>query len=100
MKCHRFFAVFPLLLLLCGRAHAANNPLITVDEHGKGTIQFPGGPALPLPGVLAPDPGPGGQPAVLTYNLLGPPALVSGDLLLIEPKDNTVFGHYPVQSRR
>jgi len=30
------------------------------------------------------DPGPGGLPNALTYNLLGPPALVAGDLILLE----------------
>ena len=61
------------------------NPTITVDENGNGTIQFPGGPAGALPGVLAPDPGPGGLASALTYNLLGPPGLVAGDLILLEP---------------
>jgi hypothetical protein len=66
-------------------AQVANNPIITVDENGVGTIQFPGGPLQPLPGVLAPDPGPLGLPLALTYNLEGPPALVAGDVLLVEP---------------
>jgi hypothetical protein len=64
---------------------AQNNPIITVNENGVGTIQFPGGPATPLPGALAPDPGPGGSQSALTYNLLGPPALVAGDLHIFEP---------------
>ena len=55
-----------------------------------GTIQFPGGPAIPLPGILAPDPGPGGLALALTYNLLGPPSLVAGDLLVFEQGSPTV----------
>jgi hypothetical protein len=69
-------------------AQGANNPIITVDEDGVGTLQFPGAGPIPLHGVLAPDPGPGGLPSALTYNLLGPPALVAGDVFLIE---GTVF---------
>ncbi len=37
-----------------------------------------------MPGVLAPDPGPGGLASVLTYDMLGPPSLVAGDVLLLE----------------
>ena len=65
-------------------AQTSDNPDIRLFENGQGTLQFPGGPATPLPGVLAPDPGPGGQPAALTFNLLGPPALIAGDLFLTE----------------
>jgi hypothetical protein len=75
------------LLVANGRqvhAQAANNPIISVDERGIGSLQFPGGPQINLPGVLAPDPGPGGLPAALTFNLLGPPGLVAGDVLLLE----------------
>jgi hypothetical protein len=61
------------------------NPLITVDEHGKGSLLFPGGAPFPTVGVLAPDPGPGGLASALTYNLLGPPGLIAGDVHLIEP---------------
>lgn len=64
-------------------AQSTNNPLIFLPENGVGTIQFPGASAMPLPGVLAPDPGPGGKTA-LTFNLLGPPSLVPGDLLLFD----------------
>ena len=58
------------------------NPLITVDEDGHGTQQFPGQPTITMPGVLRADPGPGGLASALTYNLLGPPALTAGDLLI------------------
>jgi hypothetical protein len=64
----------------------AYDPLITVDENGHGTIDFCGpGCPTPLPGVLAPDPGPGGLASTLTYNLLGPPSLTDGDLLIFDP---------------
>ena len=77
-------AVLGCLVIAPQAAHAVPNPLITVDENGNGTIQFAGGPAIPLPGVLQPDPGPGGLSSVMTYNLLGPPSLVAGDVLLLE----------------
>jgi len=61
-----------------------NNPLITLPETGIGTLLFPGNPPVPTTGVPVADPGPGGLPNALTYNLLGPPALVAGDLILLE----------------
>ncbi len=55
--------------------------IITVDENAHGTINgFTG--LQPLPAALLPDPGPGGLPSVLTYNLLNPPGLVAGDVLM------------------
>jgi hypothetical protein len=82
-------ARFGVLVLLAGLisplAWAQNNPLITVDENGKGSLLFPAGNPFVLTGVLAPDPGPGGLPLSLTYNLLGPPGLVAGDLVMLEP---------------
>jgi hypothetical protein len=73
------------LLATTRPAHAQNNPLISVDEGGTGSLTFPGAPPIPTTGVLAPVPGPGGLAAALTYNLLGPPGLVAGDLFLLEP---------------
>ena len=35
-----------------------------------------------MSGIVAADPGPTGLPSALTYNLLGPPGLVAGDLLI------------------
>jgi hypothetical protein len=58
------------------------DPIITVDELGHGTILFAGGAPIVMPFALQPDPGPGGLASVLTYNLLGPPALIAGDVLL------------------
>lgn len=68
-----------LVLLAASRASAL--PIITVDEYGVGFLDFGGGP-ISMPGVLAPDPGPGGLRSVLTYDLLGPPSIVAGDILL------------------
>jgi len=61
-----------------------NNPLITVNENGVGSLLFPAGSPIPTTGVLAADPGPGGQASALTYNLLGPPSLVAGDIIILD----------------
>ena len=79
------FSLAVSLMFTCGEALAQNNPLITLDENGNGTLLFPGGLPITTTGVLANDPGPGGLPAALTYNLLGPPGLVAGDVLLFDP---------------
>jgi len=85
-----------VVLILASQARAAwtnTDPLITVDEFGVGTLDFSaeGGGVFPLTGVLAPDPGPGGLPSVLTYDLLGPPGLVAGDVLLFDPDVGAVL---------
>ena len=54
---------------------------ITVDELGNGTI-LSGGVPFAMPFAVKPDPGPGGLTSVLTYDLLSPPSLVAGDVLL------------------
>src|SRR5690348_13331829 len=79
-----FVVAVALLFLHITSAFADNVPLITVDENGNGTLLFPGGVPIPTHGVLAADPGPGGLSSVLTYNLLGPPSLVAGDVLLTD----------------
>ncbi len=75
-----------VLLLVFGAqgAYCDPNPAIVVDEYGVGTITFPGGPTIPMPGILQADPGPGGLASVMTYNLLGPPSLVAGDVGLLD----------------
>ena len=65
-------------------AQAQNNPLIAVDENGNGTLLFPGGLPIVTQGVLMADPGPGGLASALTFNLLGPPSLVFGDLIVVD----------------
>jgi len=57
---------------------------ITVDEFGNGHFENTAGFTSPLLSALLPDPGPGGAPAALTYDLLSPPGLTTGDLVLIE----------------
>jgi hypothetical protein len=60
--------------------------LITVDEHGNGNVQGPLSPTpFPLPGVLAPDPGPGGSASALTYYFPSLLDVVPGDVILREP---------------
>jgi hypothetical protein len=62
------------------------NIVVTVDENGNGTVNGFLGPQ-PAPFSLQNDPGPGGLPGVLTYNLLNPPGLTAGDILINEPGD-------------
>ena len=71
---------------LCTSAKAAaiGNPSITVNEGGNGSLRLQGA-GENMPGVLAVDPGPGGLSAALTYDLLGPPGLVAGDVILTDP---------------
>jgi hypothetical protein len=60
---------------------------ITVDENGKGTIN--GFLSLQsLPSSVIADPGPGGKSNVLAYDLLNPPGLVLGDVILRESVDS------------
>ena len=61
--------------------------LITVDEFGNGTLLNPASFTLPF-SFLA-DPGPGGLASVGNYNLLNPPGLVVGDVLLFEQNTNS-----------
>ena len=88
------FVVLAMLLLMAGPASAQPSiPTdIFLDENGHGSICFftclP--PTTPLPGVLAPDPGPGGLTSALTYNLLGPPSLVAGDLVINDTRPTVV----------
>jgi len=60
------------------------NVNITVDENGHGTLTNSSSYFANLPFAMLPDPGPGGLASVLTYDLLSPPGLVAGDVLLHE----------------
>jgi hypothetical protein len=63
-----------LMSLLCaGLAWGQAGAPLVFDEEGHGAFG---------PGVIAPDPGPGGLPAVLTYHL--PYAGLPGDVLLTD----------------
>ncbi len=84
------YAKFSGALLLAGLC-AASMPaiaqvppvLVTVDENGHGSVDLLG-LSVPLPGVLMADPGPGGLSSTLTYSLAGTPALIAGDVFLLE----------------
>lgn len=84
MKCSSiFFALAAGFLSFVASAQAGViNPLITIDEMGNGTLAFPNSLPVSMPGVLKADPGPGGLGSVLTYDLLGPPSLIAGDLMI------------------
>jgi hypothetical protein len=73
-----------VLAVILGASAAVASPTISVDENGKGFLDFRpgGGPLDPLVGVLMDDPGPGGLTGVMTYDLLGPPSLTAGDVLV------------------
>ena len=71
MNARWFLGMLLAGLFLCSPAHAGP---ILVDEFGTGIGTLG-------PGFIAPDPGPGGLPAVLTYLL--PFAGVVGDVLLV-----------------
>ena len=66
------------------------NIVITVDEFGNGNLVNPTSGTFVLSSSLSPDPGSGGLSSALTYNLLNPPGLVAGDLVLLEPISNAV----------
>ena len=85
-KMLKLLAGATIALATLGAASSASalvngNILLTVDENGHGTINgFLG--VQPLPSGLQNDPGPGGLANILTYDLLNPPGLVAGDVLL------------------
>jgi hypothetical protein len=75
------------ILLSCASlvAHGeAFSVTITADEFGNGTLTNSSGFSGILPSSFANDPGPGGLSNVLTYNLLNPPGLTLGDVLITE----------------
>jgi hypothetical protein len=75
------FVALGLVLAPPLASSAGATPVIYLDEFGTGFLDFGDG-LIPTTGVLQPDPGPGGLASVLTYNLLGPPALIAGDVQL------------------
>lgn len=77
--------VVALLLSLSGVVYADGFSVhITVDENGNGLFTNSAGFSQVLTGTLQNDPGPGGLNNVLTFSLLNPPGLVSGDVLITE----------------
>jgi hypothetical protein len=74
------------VLACCGGAWAQGFSItITVDENCDGTFTNTAGFFSPLTCALLADPGPGGLGAAVTYDLLSPPGLTAGDLILLEP---------------
>src|SRR5262245_41549428 len=76
-----------LLALLCGLSVPANAQIqtifTTVDENCHGTfVGFLGSELLACSFTTAP--GPGGLVGVMTYNLLNPPQMVGGDVVIRE----------------
>ena len=72
--------VAPVLLCFASAAHADEFTVhITVNEQGNGTLTNSAGFTSVLPSSMAADPGPGGASSALTFSLLNPPGLVSGD---------------------
>lgn len=75
------------LLLACSVSVQAQGFTVTIslDENGNGHFSNSAGFNQNLTGYLAPDPGPGGLASALTYDILNPPGLTSGDLFLTDP---------------
>jgi hypothetical protein len=65
-------------------ADAVFSVTISVDELGHGRFTNTAGFDEPLAFFLAADPGPGGLASTLQYDLLNPPGLTAGDLILQE----------------
>jgi hypothetical protein len=61
------------------------NPTFTFAENGQGKLELPNGFVIPLPGVLASDPGPGGLSSALTFTTHPQEEnFVVGDVLILD----------------
>jgi hypothetical protein len=78
-------SIAAFLLSMETPAQAQISITITLNENGNATLTNTNGFNSPLPVSLQADPGPGGLSSALTYNLLNPPGLTAGDLLLLDP---------------
>jgi hypothetical protein len=92
-RTHLFVTAFGCFLALAlvftaPEARAQFTITTTVDENGNGTLTNTIGFNASLPSSMQADPGPGGGSSVLSYNLLNPPGLVGGDVLLIDLAGN------------
>jgi hypothetical protein len=80
--------VIPIFIVMVmvapNSANAQGSITITVDENGHGVLVNSVTGTFALPFSLQADAGPGGLAGALTYNLLSPPGLVTGDLVLQE----------------
>ena len=62
-----------------------SNPTFTFQENGQGKLELPNGFVIPLPGVLASDPGPGGLSSALTFTAHPQEEnFVVGDVLILD----------------
>jgi hypothetical protein len=86
-----FGFIAPILFSAACVAQIPFSIAITVDEQGHGLFTNTNGFSSVLTGTLQNDPGPGGLANVLTYSLLNPPGLISGDVLLTEGNDASVY---------
>ena len=68
--------------LLAAVSPAQATVTVTFNQAGAGAITGADGFAQSLPSATGADPGPGGSASVLVYDLLAPPGLVTGDLLI------------------
>jgi hypothetical protein len=86
MKYLLICGMFAGLLLTPGSARATGFSItITFDENCNSLFTNTNGFSSALPCSQQQDPGPGGLAGALTYGLLNPPSLVTGDLELFEP---------------
>lgn len=72
-------------ITLSASAFAQFSINISTDELGDSRFTNTAGFNGSLPFALQNDPGPGGLSSALTYDLLNPPGLTAGDLILLEP---------------
>jgi hypothetical protein len=65
------------------------NPTLSFHENGQGLVELPNGVVIPLLGVLAPDPGPGGLSSALTFTAHpGEELFVVGDVIVLDANGN------------
>lgn len=88
------FTPLLLVVVLCGLSTSAFGQvcsfLATVDENGHGSATSASCvQTLTLSYSVIPDPGPGGRPNVLAYNLF-PTTFFPGDVILLDPNTNTI----------
>ena len=82
------------VLVCCLSGSALADPFsvsTTVDENCNGLLTNTAGFSSLLPCGFQNDPGPGGLANVMTYSLLNPPGLTSGDVLLQEGTGGPIF---------
>lgn len=77
-------ATIGLMTFAASSAYSQFTVNITFDENCKGTFVNSTGFSSALPCSFTRDPGPGGLASVMLYDLLSPPGLVTGDLIVME----------------